>query len=68
MRHVPRRDTYRQVLVAKLEQELETLNASMASEEVYTNPDRLRDTQYRIVEVEANLESSNEEWLNWETA
>jgi len=52
----------------ELEQELETLNASMASEEVYTNPDRLRDTQYRIVEVEANLESSNEEWLNWETA
>ena len=54
--------------IMKLEQELETLNASMASEEVYTNADKLRDTQFRIAEVEADLESSNEEWLNWETA
>ena len=54
--------------IMELEQELETLNASMASEEVYTNADKLRDTQFRIAEVEADLESSNEEWLNWETA
>ncbi|MDG1986006.1 MAG: ATP-binding cassette domain-containing protein, partial [Planctomycetota bacterium] len=54
--------------IMELEQELEALNASMASEEVYANPDKLREAQFRIAEVEADLEASNEEWLNWETA
>ena len=40
----------------------------MATEAVYSDSDKLRDTQFRLAEVEAELESSNEEWLNWETA
>jgi hypothetical protein len=54
--------------IMELEAELETLNAAMATEEVYSAPDRLRDTQFRIAEVESELERSNEEWMNWETA
>ncbi|MEM9802848.1 MAG: ATP-binding cassette domain-containing protein [Planctomycetota bacterium] len=54
--------------IIELEGELETLSASMATEDVYGDPDKLRETQFRIAEVEAELESSNEEWSNWETA
>ncbi|MEM1449729.1 MAG: ABC-F family ATP-binding cassette domain-containing protein [Planctomycetota bacterium] len=54
--------------IMKLEAELAELNAAMATEDVYSNPDKLRDTQFRIAEVESELETSNEEWMNWETA
>ncbi|MEL6429421.1 MAG: ABC-F family ATP-binding cassette domain-containing protein [Planctomycetota bacterium] len=54
--------------IVALEEELEKLNAAMASEEVYSDAEKLRETQYRIAEVEAELETSNDEWLNWETA
>ena len=54
--------------IVALEEELEKLNAAMAREEVYSDADRLRETQFRIAEVEAELETSNDEWLNWETA
>ena len=54
--------------IMELEAELETLQAAMATEEVYSDPDKLRDTQFRIAEVESELEISNEEWMNWETA
>ena len=52
----------------KLESEKEGLNASLATEEVYSNAELLRETQYRLAEVEAELETCNDEWLNWETA
>ena len=54
--------------IMELEIEKEKLSASMATEAVYSDVDKLRDTQFRLAEVEAELESSNEEWVNWETA
>ncbi|MFT5732465.1 MAG: ATP-binding cassette subfamily F protein 3 [Planctomycetota bacterium] len=51
-----------------LEVEKEKLTASMATEAVYSDSGKVRDTQFRLAEVESELESSNEEWLNWETA
>lgn len=54
--------------IMKLEEELAALHASVASEEVYSNNDKLKETQIRIAEVEHELEQANEEWMNWETA
>jgi len=54
--------------IMKLEKELETLHASVATEEVYGDSNKLRETQFRIAEVENDLESANDEWMNWETA
>ena len=42
--------------------EREQLLTAMASEEVYKNPDQLRDTQYRLAEVERDLDDKNREW------
>ena len=53
-------------LIMALEGELEQLNAAMATEEVYGNPDKLRDTQFRLAEVEAQLEKANEDWASWD--
>ncbi len=52
--------------IIALEEELEGLNASLATAEVYTDSAKLRDVQYRIAEVERELEVANEEWANWE--
>ena len=49
--------------IMKLEAELAELHEAMTTEEVYGDPDRLRDTQIRTAEVEASLEQANEEWL-----
>jgi hypothetical protein len=46
----------------KLEGKLEKLNETLTNEEVYSNVDKLRDTQYRIAEVEMELQQANEEW------
>ena len=54
--------------IMALETELEQLNGSMTSEEVYSDAEKMRETQFRIAEVEAELELSNDEWMNWETA
>ncbi len=53
--------------IMQLEGELKALHDSMVSEAVYSNPDRLKETQIRVAEVEAALELANEEWLNWES-
>ena len=50
----------------ELEERLGELNAAMASEEIYSNPDKLMDTQFQAAEVERELEIANEEWANWE--
>jgi len=52
----------------KLEKELAALHASVATEDVYSDSNKLRETQFRIAEVENDLESANDEWMNWETA
>ena len=54
--------------IMELEGELAKLHEAMTTEDVYSNPDKLKDTQFRIAEVEAELETSNEEWMNWESA
>ncbi|MEC8493990.1 MAG: hypothetical protein VXZ39_03655, partial [Planctomycetota bacterium] len=54
--------------IMELESELEELNSALATEEVYSDSERLKETQFRIAEVEAELEISNEEWASWETA
>ncbi len=51
--------------IIALEEELEQLNSACATEEVFSNPDKLRDTQIRISEVSQELEQSNEDWENW---
>ena len=48
--------------IMKLEGKLEKLNETLTNEEVYSNVDKLRDTQYRIAEVEMELQQANEEW------
>ena len=54
--------------IMELESELEKLNAALATEEVYSDAERLKEAQFRIAVVEAELEISNEEWASWETA
>ena len=53
--------------IMTLEEELAKLNESMTTEEVYSSPDKLRDVQFRVAEVESELESANEEWANWDS-
>ena len=50
----------------QLEEQLTSLQESCATEEVYSNPDKLRDAQFQIAEVERELEVANEEWANWD--
>ncbi|HPF13423.1 MAG: ABC-F family ATP-binding cassette domain-containing protein [Planctomycetes bacterium] len=52
--------------IIALEEQLAKLHGAMADEKVYSNPDKLIDTQYRIAEVERELEHANEEWANWD--
>ncbi len=51
--------------IMKLEADLVRLNEALASEAVYRDPGKLRDTQFQIAEVETQLEAANEEWVNW---
>ncbi|MCP5022979.1 MAG: ABC-F family ATP-binding cassette domain-containing protein [bacterium] len=51
--------------IMKLEETLEQLNASMTEEKVYSDAEAMTDVQYRIAEVESELEDANEEWMNW---
>lgn len=48
--------------IMKLEGRIENLNLALTTEEVYSSGDKLRDTQYRIAEVEQELQQANEEW------
>ncbi|MCA9000957.1 MAG: ABC-F family ATP-binding cassette domain-containing protein, partial [Planctomycetes bacterium] len=52
--------------IMKLEEQLAELNESMTDEKVYSDAEALIDVQYRIAEVERELEDANEEWMNWE--
>ena len=49
----------------QLEEQLTKLHAACAEEAVYSDPEQLRDTQYRAAELERELEIANEEWANW---
>ena len=51
--------------IIALEEELARLQSESATEEVYKNPARLKETQIRMAEVEDELGQANEEWENW---
>jgi ATP-binding cassette subfamily F protein 3 len=51
--------------IITLEAELEALGAACASENTYSNSDKLREAQIRIAEVSQELELANEDWENW---
>ena len=48
--------------IIALEEEREGLLASMATEEVYKEAESLREAQFRLAEVERDLEDKNREW------
>ncbi len=52
--------------IMQLEEQLKELHAACAEEAVYSDPEQLRDTQFRAAELERELEIANEEWANWE--
>jgi ATPase subunit of ABC transporter with duplicated ATPase domains len=51
--------------IMTLEEELKTLQESCVSEAVYRVPEKLRDTQMRIAEIERDLAEANQQWENW---
>ncbi len=48
--------------IMRLEERLAELQAACATEDVYRNPQRLKETQIEIAEVEHELALANEEW------
>ena len=51
--------------IMALEEEMKTLQESTTTEEIYRNPQKLRDAQVRISEIERDLALANEEWASW---
>jgi ATP-binding cassette subfamily F protein 3 len=51
--------------IMSLEEELKTLQESCVTEAVYRVPEKLRDTQMRIAEIERDLAEANQQWENW---
>ncbi len=51
--------------IIALEEELTELQTGLADEAVYRDPDRMRESQVRIAEVERELQEANEQWENW---
>ncbi len=51
--------------IIQLEERKETAMAEIATEAVYSKPDKLRDAQIELAELERELEVANEEWANW---
>jgi len=41
------------------------LHEALTTEEVYRDPERLRETQTTIAELERELTEANERWENW---
>ena len=51
--------------IIALEEERETLQGELAGEDVYKDPDAMRERQYRLAEIERDLEDKNREWEEW---
>ena len=51
--------------IIKLEEEREKVMAALADEKVYRDPGKMRDAQYRLAEIERDLEEKNAEWEAW---
>ena len=51
--------------IMELEGELERLRESLGTKEIYRDQDAAREVQFRIAELERELEEANEEWEQW---
>jgi ATP-binding cassette subfamily F protein 3 len=51
--------------IIELEAEIAGLHEALTTEEVYRDPERLRETQTTIAELERELTEANERWENW---
>ncbi|MFT5051086.1 MAG: ATP-binding cassette subfamily F protein 3 [Chlamydiales bacterium] len=51
--------------IMELEEILKALHAKVATEDVYRDGERLKDTQIKIAEAENELSTANEEWGAW---
>ena len=51
--------------IIALEEEKETLMGALATEAVYKDPDKTRDAQFRLAELEVELEEKNAQWEEW---
>jgi len=51
--------------IMELEGELERLRESLGTEAVYRDQEAAREAQFRIAELERELEEANEEWEQW---
>ncbi|MBL8862456.1 MAG: ABC-F family ATP-binding cassette domain-containing protein [Planctomycetes bacterium] len=51
--------------IITLEAELKTLQDALATEAVWRDAQKLKDTQMRTAEVERDLAEANQEWENW---
>jgi len=51
--------------IIELEEQLAALHAALETEDVYRDPERLRETQTSIAETERELADCNERWENW---
>ncbi len=51
--------------IIQLEAELKSVQASLATEEVWRDAQKLKDAQMRAAEVERDLGEANHEWENW---
>jgi len=52
--------------IIELEGEREELLARMAAEDTYKDAELLKETQFRLAEVERDLEEKNAEWAGWD--
>ncbi len=52
--------------IMALEQELKVVQASMTTEEVYRNVERLKEAQIRMAEIERDLATAYNEWETWQ--
>ncbi|MBM3990059.1 MAG: ABC-F family ATP-binding cassette domain-containing protein [Planctomycetes bacterium] len=52
--------------IMALEAELETLNDSLLTEDVYKSAPKSREVQTRIAEIQRDLDEANEQWMNWQ--
>jgi ATP-binding cassette, subfamily F, member 3 len=52
--------------IMELEKERERINAELLKEATYRDPGAARDLQYRLAELERDLEEKNRQWENWE--
>jgi len=51
--------------IMSLEEQISGVNASLTQEEIYTDAGKMRDAQFKIAELEKQLENANNEWEAW---